>query len=288
MNEHTQQALLKFQQTEQTESVIYQNLAGLEKNPDNAAVLRRIAQEETRHYEIISQTTGVHTRPQKSKIWFYTLLARTLGLTFAVKLMESGENHAAAAYRTFGAYPAVQKLAEEEDQHENELISLINEERLNYIGSVVLGLSDALVEFTGALAGFTFALQSPKLVALTGAITGIAAALSMASSEYLSSKTEKAEGKHPLKAAVYTGGAYILTVGLLVAPYACLSNVFAALGLMLFFALCVIAAFTYYYAVAKTESFKKRFLEMAALSFGVAAVSFLIGYLLQAWTGIQA
>ena len=36
--------------------------------------------------------------------------------------------------------------------------------------------------------GFTLALSDSKLIALTGSITGIAAALSMASSEYLSTK----------------------------------------------------------------------------------------------------
>ena len=168
MDQHTQQALLQFQQTELTESLIYDRLAALEKNPDNAAVLRRIAREEARHHDIIGRVTGQCALPDKSKIWRYTLLARLLGLTFAVKLMEGGESHASAAYRAFGDYPAVQQLAEEEDKHENELIALINEERLNYIGSVVLGLSDALVEFTGALAGFTFALQNPRLVALAG------------------------------------------------------------------------------------------------------------------------
>ena len=50
------------------------------------------------------------------------------------------------------------------------------------MGSVVLGLNDELVEFTGALAGFTLALSDHRLIALTGSITGIAAALSMASS----------------------------------------------------------------------------------------------------------
>lgn len=288
MDEKTRKILLKFQQTELTESIIYHKLARREKDPANADVLDRIGREESLHHQIISEVTGQCALPDRFKIFRYLLLARLLGVTFAVKLMEQGESHAAAAYRAYGLYPAVQKLAEEEDAHEAALIALINEERLNYMGSVVLGLSDALVEFTGALAGFTFALQNPRLVALTGAITGIAAALSMASSEYLSSKTEKAQGKHPLKAAVYTGGAYILTVALLVAPYAILNNVFAALALMLGLALCVIAGFTFYYAVAKDEHFKHRFLEMAGLSFGVAAVSFLIGYLLQALTGVQA
>lgn len=288
MNPQTKQSFLKFQKTELTESVIYHRLSLRERDPQNAKVLEKIAQEEAKHHDIIAQITGQRATPCRLKIIWFMFLARVFGITFAVKLMEGNEGHAAQEYRTYESFPAVQKLADDEDAHEAALINLISEERLNYMGSVVLGLSDALVEFTGALAGFTFALQNPKLVALTGAITGIAAALSMGSSEYLSSKTEKAEGKHPIKAAIYTGGAYILTVGLLVAPYALLDNVFVALGLMLFLALLVIASFTFYYAVAKGENFKGRFLEMAGLSFGVAAVSFFIGFLLQKFTGIEA
>ena len=288
MTNNIKKSLLEFQRNEMTESVIYHRLALREKDPQNAQVLEKIAQEEAKHCEIISQITGQPCTACRVKIAWYLLLARVFGITFTVKLMEGNEGHAAQKYRTYEDFPAVQKLADDEDAHEAALINLINEERLNYMGSVVLGLSDALVEFTGALAGFTFALQTPKLVALTGAITGIAAALSMGSSEYLSSKTEKAEGKHPVKAAVYTGGAYILTVGLLVAPYAILDNIILALGLMLFLALVVIASFTFYYAVAKGENFKGRFLEMAGLSFGVAAVSFFIGFLLQKFTGIEA
>jgi len=42
----------------------------------------------------------------------------------------------------------------EEDEHEHKLIAMLKEKKLNYMGSIVLGLSDALVELTGALAGF--------------------------------------------------------------------------------------------------------------------------------------
>ncbi len=97
------------------------------------------------------------------------------------------------------------EMARDEQHHEEKLIEMIDEERLQYMGSVVLGLNDALVEFTGALAGFTLALNDTKLIALTGSITGIAAALSMASSEYLSTKSEKTHNKRPVKAAIYTG-----------------------------------------------------------------------------------
>ena len=96
--------------------------------------------------------------------------------------MEKEEKLAQKAYDKHPALKELQQIAQEEEVHETKLIKLIDEDGLNYIGSVVLGLNDALVEFTGALAGYTFALQHSKLVALTGAITGIAAALSMAAS----------------------------------------------------------------------------------------------------------
>jgi len=177
-------------------------------------------------------------------------------------------------------------MAADENEHEQELIGLIDEERLQYTGSVVLGLNDALVELTGALAGFTLALQNTRLIALTGAITGIAAALSMASSEYLSTKAEET-GKHPVKASVYTGAAYIFTVLVLIAPYLIFENYFLCLAITLGLGLVIIASFNYYIAVAKDLSFRKRFLEMAGLSLGVAAVSFLVGFLLRRVTGIE-
>ena len=49
--------------------------------------------------------------------------------------------------------PSAKEIVEDEDKHEQELIDLIDEERLRYVGSIVLGLNDALVELTGALAG---------------------------------------------------------------------------------------------------------------------------------------
>lgn len=109
----------------------------------------------------------------------------------------------------------------------------------------------------------------------------------MASSEYLSTKSEGGSGKHPVKAAVYTGIAYLFTVAALVGPFIVCENVLMALGCMLAIALAIIALFNYYYSVARSECFRKRFTEMAVLSFSVAALSFLIGYVLKACTGID-
>lgn len=126
--------------------------------------------------------------------------------------MERGEKTAQQVYYTHNTYEELQRIADEEKTHEAKLIALINEEGLNYTRSVVLGLNDVLVEFTGALAGYTFALQHSKLVALTGAITEIAATLSMAASEYLSTRTDNEPAKNAIKAAMYTGIAYILRI----------------------------------------------------------------------------
>ena len=278
---------IRFQRNEYTESIVYDRLASIEKNTSNSKVLRLISAEEKAHYYTLKKYTNTEVKPNRWRIAKYYWLARILGITFAIKLMESGENSAHQDYARYTECEDLQRLSCEEEIHEEKLIGLINEERLEYMGSVVLGLNDALVEFTGALAGFTLALSDHKLIALTGSITGIAAALSMASSEYLSTKSEGDKSKHPAKAAIYTGIAYIITVVALVAPFILISNVLIALGVMLAMALIIIALFNYYYSVARGESFRKRFMEMAVLSFSVAGISFLIGYALKTFTGID-
>lgn len=278
---------LKFQINEITEYHIYKRLAGLKKKGRNRDILMELSNEELRHYQLLNKYTGKLPAPNRGKIFLYTWIARLLGLTFSIKLMERGEVLAKAAYRNHTELKDLQEMAQEEEKHEGRLIGLIDEEGLNYMGSVVLGLNDALVEFTGALAGYTFALQHSKLVALTGAITGIAAALSMAASEYLSTKAEKDPSKKALKAAIYTGIAYVITVVVLILPFVLLPNVYWGLGICLTGAFAVIAIFNYYYSVVKSESFKHRFAEMTIISLGIATISFLIGYILREATGIQ-
>lgn len=287
-DETTKKNFIRFQKNEITESIVYSKLAEIAKDPHNKSILKKIAAEEAAHYEILKKYTGVSPTPSKRRISKFYWLARILGITFAIKLMESGEESAHQNYSEYTQYPDLMRLAQDEEEHEQKLIELINEERLSYMGSIVLGLNDALVEFTGALAGFTLALNDSKLIALTGSITGIAAALSMASSEYLSTKSEGENGKHAVKASIYTGIAYIITVVALVAPFILISTPIIALLVMLAMALLIIALFNYYYSVARSESFRKRFSEMAILSFSVAAISFLIGYALKTFTGIEA
>jgi len=201
--------------------------------------------------------------------------------------MERGEEKAQDNYSLLkGRIPNIDKWIHDEEIHEQKLLAMLDEERLRYAGSVVLGLNDALVELTGALAGLTLALQNVKLIALSGLITGIAASLSMAASEYLSTRSEVTD-KHPVRAAVYTGIAYIITVTLLVLPYLLIPNYIVDLVITLTVAVLIIAGFNYYISVAKDEPFRARFLEMAGLSLGVATFSFIIGYFIRQWLGVD-
>jgi VIT1/CCC1 family predicted Fe2+/Mn2+ transporter len=279
--------ILAYQRLEITEHHIYRNLARTARNPENRRVLETIAQDELRHYQNWKEHTGQDVQPDVIAIWKYTLISRVLGLTFGLKLMENGEEKAQTNYAELQpVIPDIEAWIHDEEVHEQALINLLDEELLHYAGSVVLGLNDALVELTGALAGFTLALQNTKLIALSGLITGIAAAMSMALSEYLSTRSEKT-AKQPVRAAVYTGTAYIITVALLILPFLLFVNYYADLAISLITAVLIIAAFNFYISIARDEPFRQRFLEMAGLSLGVAAFSFVIGDLIRRLLGIQ-
>ena len=276
-----------FQKNEITEYRIYQRLARNTKNTENSKVLEKIANEELAHYGFWKTFTGTEIRPAAGKVIFYYLIARILGLTFGIKLMERGESQANKNYNSFAQIiPEAVKIANDEDAHEHELIKMIQEEKLNYVGSVVLGLNDALVELTGALAGLSLALQNTRVIALVGLITGIAASLSMAASEYLSTKTEDT-GKEAAISALYTGIAYVFTVIILILPYFLFAHYLVCLAITILLAILIIFLFNFYISVAKDYNFNKRFTEMLVISLGVAAVSFGIGYLIRNVFGID-
>jgi VIT1/CCC1 family predicted Fe2+/Mn2+ transporter len=281
------QQLLEYQRNEITEYHLYSRLALVVRSPEDRQVLERIAADELRHYQDWKRYTQREVRPHRLRLWWYYAISRVFGFTFGIRLMERGEEDVQESYaRLRGKIEAIDEGIRQENEHEQALISLLDEERLRYAGSIVLGLNDALVELTGVLAGLTLALQNAKLIALSGSITGIAAALSMGASEYLSTRAEETS-KSPLKASIYTGSAYLITVLVLILPYLLLENYYLSLGLALSAAVLIIAGFNYYLSVAKDEPFRPRFLEMGGLTLGIAAFSFVLGYVIRSLLGIE-
>lgn len=288
LSEKALSIIRKMQQSELTESVIYEKIAAFAKGEENKQTLLRLAREEKAHYEIWKKYTGETMKPERGKVFWYGLIARVLGFTFAVKLMENGEEGAQEEYELLAQEVAESvHIRQQEEEHEAALLEMLDEERLQYVGSMVLGLNDALVELTGSLAGFAFALQNTRLIALSGLIVGISATFSMASSEFLAARSEGRTDA--LKSCAYTGTAYLVTVVLLILPYLLFGTTqyIPALICMLLTVILIIAGFTYYTSVAQGQAFKSRFLEMALISIGVAVISFVVGILAKKFLGVD-
>ncbi len=281
-----QKKIMYLQKGEITEHYVYKHIAKRTKNPENKKILEQIAQDELRHYHIWSNLLNYKAKPNRLKIIYFSILSFLLGYTFTLKIMEQGEDKAQNYYKEISKYAQeASQIASEEDQHEQALIAMLDEERLSYVGSMVLGLNDALVELSGTLAGLTFAFSNTKLISLSGLITGIAASLSMAASEYLSSKAD--DNPNALKSAIYTGIAYIVTVAILILPYLLITNPYISLGVMLMSVVFIIFFFNYYISVAKDLDFKKRFFQMAFISLTVALISFGIGIIVKHFLGVD-
>jgi len=278
MDKRILKGLLFLQKREITDYVVYSKLATRQKDEHNRTLLERIALDELRHYQFLEKITNQKVNPNRFTVMFFFFLARIFGLTFGIKLLERGEEKQQSIYHELiGKVEGIERLIADEEEHEKQLIDALNEEKLKYVSSIVLGLNDALVELTGTLAGLTLALSDARTVGLAGLITGIAASLSMASSEYLSSKEEESKS-FALKSALYTGFAYILAVIFMILPYFLFTTSLISLLVTIIVVVLIIFVFNFYISVAKDYSFKKRFFEMITISLGVAALSFVIGY----------
>lgn len=285
MSSHTENLLLQAQKNEITEYCVYKNLAKIARHEHNKRILHQISVEELSHYNFFKSLTNREINPSKFKIFYYSLIARIFGLTFGLRLMEKSEENAQINYADFqNISPEIEKIMRDEKSHEDKLIEMIDSKSLQYTSSIILGLNDALVELTGALAGLTLALNNAKLIAITGLITGIAASLSMAGSSYLASREEG--NKNALKSAIYTGMAYIVTVFVLIFPFLVMKPPLVSLGITLCAVILIIFVFNFYIATAKNLSFKKRFLEMAGISLSVAIFNFFIGLAVQKFVGV--
>lgn len=294
MRQHTLDLLLEFQQEEVDGAALYKRIASSVKDEENRRIIMAMAEDEARHAHIMALRTKRTLKPRLSKIAFYELVKKLLGYTCVIKLMERGEEEITRKYRKAAETSGIdieakvlREVIEDEERHEAILLEMLKEERVSYIGSTVLGMNDALVELTGALAGYTFAMQNTRIISMAGLITGFSATLSMAASGFLSARADGE--KNALKSCIYTGIAYFITVLLLITPYLLfheekyMNALFCTMGI----AVGIIAFFNWYISIVLDRSFKKGFLEMAGLSIGVAVLSFILGIVVKNVLGIE-
>ena len=288
LNPENLSRILRYQKEEENGAIIYDYMARHERDGKNSAILSGMAAQEREHALIWGCYSGKKVGPNLFRVWWYMVLTRLLGYTFVLKLMEKDESLTVKEYSSLvDEIPEMRSIIEQEETHEKALQDMLDEERLHYVGAMVLGLNDALVELTGTIAGLTFALANNRLVALAGIITGVSATLSMAASNYLAQRADGSEDA--FKSSLYTGIAYLFTVVCLVLPYLLFPPhmYLEALAAMLCVVIFIIFAFNYYVAVAKELSFWPRFAEMACISLGVAVISFGIGLLAKRFLNVD-
>jgi len=280
--------LLKYQKNEITEHLVYLNLAKQAKG-NNAVILKKIADDELRHYHQFREYTGQDVRPDKIKVFFYSFITVMLGLTFTLKMMENGEEAAEESYETVeDSYPQIQKIIIDEVNHEHLLLAEVDDERLNYLGSIALALNNSAQEFTGIAVGLTFALQNAKATGSTTLVSGLAATLAMMASEYLSQKTEKhddAKG-NPMKAALYAGGVYLGMVLMIVTPYFIFQSHIHAMLVTVAAVFMVMVIFSFFMSVVKDLKFGKVLAEGLAITVVVVIASYVIGILASKYLGL--
>ncbi|MFQ6370703.1 VIT1/CCC1 transporter family protein [Shewanella sp. YIC-542] len=282
------QKALRQQQNEINDFAIYSVLATLQQQDKNKKIFEKIAREEQQHYKFWRGITQRELAPQNWLVMWYVLLVKLLGTSFALKSLEKKECGAEAFYKElFELYPQAKAIYHQEVHHELELIDMLQDKKLLYTGAIVLGMNDALVELTGTLSGIALAFDNTLVVGATGLIMGIAASLSMAGSAYLESKENPLQEISALSYSGYTGVSYLVTTAVLVMPFFVLDAMAAALALMFALALVAIVLYTFYISVAKGLSFTQRVLQMASITFGVALISFFIGYAVKYFLGVE-
>ena len=279
---------LAQQQNEIDDFTIYSMLSVSDKYEANKLIFHKISEEEKGHYTYLLSFTKQELKPRSHVVFFYLLLSKIVGISFTLKFLERREEDAKQFYKELITIDdKANAIYEQEINHEIELIDMLHDKKLLYAGAIVLGMNDALVELTGTLSGIALAFDKSVVVGVTGLIMGIAAALSMAGSAYLESKENIGAEIKPMTYALYTGVSYIVTTAILVAPFFICEKIPVAIIWMFAGAVLIIGLYNFYISVAKDLSFWKRVREMSYITFGVALISFGIGYVVKHYFGIE-
>jgi VIT1/CCC1 family predicted Fe2+/Mn2+ transporter len=271
-----------------TEHFTYARLARMENNPANRAALEKLSAQEQSHYEFWKSLlahedprAAERIRPRMAVVWMMAGLRTFLGVTFITKFLEIHEKGAVAKYEAARAIVPAEhqarfnEIIEDEKSHERTFIAELKEARVSYMGFIVLGLADAIVEITGVHAGFLGVTGDTLIAGVAGVIVGFAAAISMGSAAYLQAKEDPE--KSPIVSAFATGISYFVSVILLALPYFLIRTMIPAFTLSTSIGILLIAGFTYYGAVVFDRGFWREFGEAAGLMLATAVATFFWG-----------
>jgi VIT1/CCC1 family predicted Fe2+/Mn2+ transporter len=304
----------KFYLSEMRDYEIYNALASRERNPKLKELLGRIARMEEKHtmlWKKMLDEDAVNIPSRQGTIIAietagYTAARRILGVAFVSKLL--GRNEVSSLERFSGAVKRVgltrkargylNTIINDEERNEEYLKRSLREHDsgLDYIGSIVLGLNDGLVEVLAAVTGIAVLARAGFIVVVAGMIIGLSGTLSMAGGVYLSAKShglvqegggsEEFTGTNPRKDALYTGIYYFFGAMVSIVPFIFGFEGFAGILLAIILVSAVLTFASVVVAVVSNTSIKKRVFEMLAVSLGAAFAAILLGVVMKIKFGI--
>ncbi len=277
---------------EYSDYLLYNALAMQEKDPNNKTALEKLSQHEHGHY-LYWKKFAPSYEPVVSPFFLlrFRWMRRLFGLTFTVKFLERHEHVVIEEYKKIAETMApdervkLEKIIQDEKEHEIFFVSQIKETVIKYIGFIALGLADAIVEITGVHAGFLGVTSSTLFAGISGLIVGFSAAISMGSAAYLQAKQDPS--RSAWASAVTTGISYILSVILLAIPYFLTQNMSLAFVFSILVGMSLIALLTFYSAVVFDRRFLREFLETVGLMLFTAGASYLLGLFIGKAFGIH-
>ena len=266
-------------------SIAYSTIADMEKDTKLKEMLKKISEDEKRHYEFWKKVYGSDCKVKTNRT-LIKLLRKIFGIYFTIKLLERGEEDAIFAYTKMMEViedPELKKelgkIIDDERRHEKFLSEKLKDMKAKYVGYIALGLADAVVEITGVHAGFLGATDNPIMAGLAGIIVGFSASLSMGGAAYVQAKHDP-DVRPPVSAAV-TLISYLFSVIMLALPYFLLKSVILAFASSLIIAMIIMGIFIFYSSVIQDKDFWREYLETLALLFLTALGSYAFGYALE-------
>lgn len=274
----------RFVDNEYKDYSVYSRLASVERNGQRKETLQKLADVEKRHFSFWLQHAPGY-RPSTSRVFLNLIvLCRLLfGVTFVVKTLEGHEKKTLEEYRLMVSRlehnsvekQAIEKIISEEVEVERQLVGHIDESVVKYLGFMMLGVADAIIELTGVQTGFLGVSSSTIVAGIAGLIVGCAAAVSMGAASYLQARQGVSES--PAVSGFVTGGIYMLTVITLVSPYFILRDMLYAFMLSILSAIVLTAFFTFFSTILQEKSFSKEFLINISILAAVAAGTYILG-----------
>jgi VIT1/CCC1 family predicted Fe2+/Mn2+ transporter len=283
----------KYCRDEYIDYKVYSYLAKLEKNDKRKKILENFGKMEYEHYifwKNLMKKEMKNSSLDSIRIKLFILFKYIFGLIFTIKFMEKNEKRVVEEYKKLlnkfegETKQKLELIIKDEIEHENFWMNQIKDETTRYLGFIILGLADAIIEITGVHAGFLGVTASTIIAGIAGLVVGVSASLAMASAAYLQAK--QAEGSNPRISAIYTGIFYILAAVALATPYFMTHDMLLAFSSSLIIAIMLIGFFNFYSSVIFERKFAKEFLTSTIIILITAATAFIVGEFLGSIFGI--